>query len=73
MRWACIITGNFHQTSSPNELAVAHGWGKMHGRNHRALDVVVVSQVFALLFHNDNISYHYGEALQEAYAIRRLR
>eukprot|EP00971_Amphidinium_carterae_P237815 4721281-Amphidinium_carterae.1 len=28
----------------------------MHGNTHRALDVVVVPQVCALLFHNDNMS-----------------
>eukprot|EP00971_Amphidinium_carterae_P031994 630244-Amphidinium_carterae.1 len=34
----------------------------MHGSSHRALDVVVVSQVCALLLHMDNVPHHCCEA-----------
>eukprot|EP00971_Amphidinium_carterae_P291621 5789151-Amphidinium_carterae.1 len=56
-----------------NELAVAHGFGKMHGRSRRALDVVVVCQVRALLFYSENISHHYGETIQATLAIAKGR
>eukprot|EP00971_Amphidinium_carterae_P054435 1072308-Amphidinium_carterae.2 len=54
------------------QLAVAHGWGKMCGSSHRALDVAVVCQVYALLLSNAGISNFYGGGLRETYEIGRV-